>query len=201
MSDLQRTEDWFADRLGKATASRFNDIMKGKAMAGWKNYRAELVIERITGQKEEGYTSKPMQWGIDTEPVARTIYQLRSGNIVEECGFFKHSVLEAGASPDGLIGADGVIEIKSPNSATHIATLSSGKIPTQYYAQIQGQMWITGRQWGDFVSYDPRLPENASIIIVRVERDNPYIARLEQNVTDFLAEVDAEYEFVKGYKA
>lgn len=195
----QRTVDWFQLRLGKATASKFNDIMKGSRLAGWKNYRAELTAQRLTGKNEEGFTSAPMQWGIDNEPLARLHYTLRTRNQVEECGFFEHEELAAGASPDGLIGEDGTLEIKCPNTATHISTLRTGKVPFEYVAQVQGQMWITKRKWADFVSFDPRLPDNANLIIVHVERDEDYILRLEDNVRQFLQEVEDEVAFVKSY--
>lgn len=195
----QRTIDWFQARLGKATASKFNDIMKGPRLAGWKNYRAELAAQRLTGKIEEGFTSAPMQWGIDNEPLARLHYTLRSRNTVESCGFFEHEEIAAGASPDGLIGEDGTLEIKCPNTATHIATLRTGKVPFEYVSQVQGQLWITGRKWADFVSFDPRLPENANLIIVHVERDETYIKELDALVRAFLLEVEEEVKFVSEY--
>lgn len=199
----QRSDEWYQARLGKATASRFHDIMatgyNGKPLAGWKNYRAELVTERLTGTPFETYTSGPMQWGIDNEPLARLHYLLLTGNQVEECGFFEHPELAAGASPDGLINADGSLEIKCPNTATHIETLRTGAIPKMYFAQVQGQLWITGRKRADFVSFDPRLPDNAKIIIIPVERDDAYIEALEGKVKLFLREVEEEVEFVRNY--
>jgi predicted phage-related endonuclease len=140
-----------------------------------------------------------MQWGIDNEPVARLQYSLASGNDVEETGFWLHDELEAGASPDGFIDDDGLLEIKCPNTATHIDTLIKRKLPYQYQAQVQGQMWVTGRKWCDFVSFDPRLPENAQMIIVRVKRDDIYIAELETEIKDFMEEVRDLVEFVKTY--
>lgn len=196
----QRTDAWFQARLGKATASRFNDIMKGPKLAGWRNYRAELVAQRLTGKTEEGFTSAPMQWGTDNEPLARLHYTLRTHNQVEECGFFEHDTLAAGASPDGLVAADGTLEIKCPNTATHINTLHTSKVPFEYVAQVQGQLWITGRQWADFVSFDPRLPDNANIIVIHVDRDDKYIKELESLVAMFLEEVDREIEFISNYK-
>jgi putative phage-type endonuclease len=196
----QRTDDWFKVRLGKATASRFNDIMKGERLAGWKNYRSELAAERLTGQALDNYTSGPMQWGIDNEPLARLLYTLSTGNQVEECGFFEHDSLAAGASPDGLIGNNMTIEIKCPNTATHIETLRSGKVPTQYIAQVQGQLWITKRKRADFVSFDPRLPDNARIIIIPVQRDETYIQQLESFITTFLQQVDDECDFIQNYQ-
>lgn len=199
----QGTDDWFKARLGRATASRFKDIMtkvKYGEAAAVKNYRSELTAECLTGNREETWKSPAMQWGTETEPLARLQYVLNSGNDVEECGFFAHEKIMAGASPDGLIGEDGLLEIKCPNSATHIATLQAQQVPYQYYWQVMGQMWITGRKWCDFVSFDPRMPENAQYFCIRVERDEDEIKKLESEVTEFLETVEQEVEFVKGYK-
>jgi len=141
-----------------------------------------------------------MQWGTDNEPVARLEYELLSGNIVEDTSLWLHDNLDAGASPDGLIGDDGLLEIKCPNTATHLDTLIKKKLPRQYVGQVQGQMWITGRKWCDFVSYDPRLEGKAKLIIIRVDRDDKYIEELETEVRDFLQEVSDLVEFVNNYK-
>jgi putative phage-type endonuclease len=199
----QRTEEWYQARLGKATASRFSDVMaviRTGESAQRRNYRAELVAERLSGVPSNGFTSAPMQWGIDNEPLARLAYELQSGNTVEDAFFETHKTLEAGASPDGYIGKDGLIEIKCPNTATHIETLKTQKLPKQYYAQVQGQLWITNRQWCDFLSFDPRLPDNAQLYLVRVERDESFIKDLEAEVTKFLREVEEEVNFIKEYK-
>lgn len=200
----QRSEEWFKARLGKATGSRFNDVMttlrSGGEAAARKNYRAELVAERLTGVRNEMWTSPAMQWGIDNEPLARLAYELETGNEVEDAPFVPHPEMEAGVSPDGYIGKDGLIEIKCPNTATHIETLKKSEVPRQYIAQVQGQLWITGRKWCDFVSFDPRLPENAQMIVVRVESDPVYQAELEDEITDFLEGVDKECKFIKEYK-
>ncbi len=199
----QRSEEWFKARLGRATASRFNDIM-ARTRSGYgaqrKNYKAELVVETLTGTQNEFYASTAMQWGTDTEPVARLAYILETGNEVEETGFWLDDELGAGASPDGFVGEDGLLEIKCPNTATHLETLERKEVPFQYRAQVQGQMWITGRKWCDFVSYDPRLPENAQMIIIHVERDDEYIKNLAQEVEDFMIEVVEQVEFVRSYK-
>ena len=199
----QRSPEWFAERLGKATASRFGDIMAktrtGEAAAR-RNYRAQLVAERLTGEREEMRTSSSMQWGVDTEATARLEYELQTGYTVLECGMFNHETLNAGASPDGLVETDGLLEIKCPNTATHIETLKRKTVPYQYFWQVIGQLWLTGREWCDFVSYDPRLPDNAQMIIIRVERDEEYIKQLEDEVTKFLAEVDEEEQFIKEYQ-
>jgi putative phage-type endonuclease len=195
----QRSEDWFLQRLGKATASKFNIIMAGPKYAGWKNYRADLVTERLTGMRNDFYQSAEMQWGTDTEPLARLFYSLKTGNQVEEVGFIEHPILATGASPDGLIGEDGGVEYKCPNTATHIATLRTGKVPSIYMPQVMGGMWMTGRNWWDFVSFDPRLTENAKMIILHVKRDEEYITLLKEKVSQFLQEVDEEVQFVQNY--
>ncbi len=199
----QGSDDWFEARLGRATASRFKDVMlkirSGEA-AGRKNYRFELVAERLTGERQEGFTTAAMQWGTETEPVARLKYELSTGNDVEETGFFAHPELMAGASPDGLIGDDGILEIKCPNTATHIETLRKRNVPSTYYWQVQGQLWITGRKWCDFVSFDPRLLENAQYFSVRVERNEQHIRELESEVREFLNEVEQEINFIKTFE-
>lgn len=198
MQPQQRTPEWYADRLGRATASRFKDIMAGENTAGYRNYRAELVVERLTGQRLPHITTMAMQWGIDTEPLARLRYLLATKNQVEECGFFKHDTLMAGASPDGLVGKDGLLEIKCPNPATHLQSLRGG-VPSQYMWQVIGQLWITGRKWADFVSFDPRMPDNAALVITRMEASTVLINSLAVRVEKFLLSVDAEVEYVKNY--
>lgn len=199
----QRSEEWLKARLGIATGSKFGDIVavtRSGYAACRKNYAAELLIERLTGRNTEYFESPAMAWGTKYEPSARLAYELHTGNEVEETGFWKLHDLDAGASPDGLVGTDGLLEIKCPNTATHLETLSTKKIPRQYVAQVQGQMWVTERQWCDFVSFDPRLPENAQMIIIRVNRDDVYINNLKDEVTSFLNEVEAQVEFVQNYK-
>ncbi len=200
----QRTDEWYEARLGKATASRFKDIMAktqaGVPAAGRRNYAAQLLVERLTGQQAERFKTSSMDWGTDTEELARTTYLLRTGNTVDEVGFIEHSFLMAGASPDGLIGDDGTIEIKCYNTANHIAALRTGTMPKEHIPQVQGQLWITGRQWCDFVSFEPTLPANAQLFIQRVRRDDEYIEKLEVEVALFLDDVDADIEFIKNYK-
>lgn len=198
MQPQQRTPEWYADRLGRATASKFKDIMAGENTAGYKNYRAELVVERLTGVPLPSFTSAAMQWGIDTEPLARLRYLLATKNQVQECGFFKFDDIMAGASPDGLVGKDGLLEIKCPNTATHLVSLRGG-IPVTYFWQIVGQQWVTGRKWTDFVSFDPRLPDNAQLVITRVKRQDAAIEKLAAKVQKFLLSVDAEEAYVKNY--
>lgn len=202
----QRSDEWFEARLGKATGSRFGDIMaqtRGKTeAAARKNYRAQLVSERLTSEKESSYTTAAMQWGVDNEDTARLAYELETGLTVATTGMYIHDTLAAAVSPDGLVETDGLLEIKCPNTATHIETLKRKTVPQHYYWQVIGQLWLTGRDWCDFVSYDPRLIENAQMIIIRVLREEVAddIEKLAQAVEDFLEEVDADVKFIQEYK-
>lgn len=189
----QGSEEWKNLRLGKVTASRVADVLaktKSGASASRKNYMAQLLCERLTGRQEESFTNAAMQRGIDLEPVARANYMLETGEIVQEVGFIDHPTIEYfGASPDGLIGDDGLIEIKCPNTATHLETLKNRKPDNKYIIQMQVQMACTGRKWCDFVSYDDRLPEDLAYICVRINRDDDHIAEIEKAVSEFLLEL------------
>jgi putative phage-type endonuclease len=200
----QRTDEWYKARLGKVTASKVADVMaktKTGVSASRANYLSDLVVERLTGQQAEFYQNDAMQWGTDTEPQARMAYEAHKNVLVDEEGFIDHpSISNFGCSPDGLVGSDGLIEIKCPNSKTHIDTLLSGKAPSKYIPQMQTQMAVTGRQYCDFVSFDPRLPEDLQLFIIRVERDDEYIAKLEEEVSAFLKEVDETVTKLKGVK-
>lgn len=189
----QRSDEWFKARAGKVTASRIADVMartKTGYGAGRKNYMAQLTIERLTGEPVETYSNAAMQWGTDTEPFAREAYEAREGVLVIEEGFVPHPSLNAGASPDGLVGNDGLIEIKCPNSATHIETIRSGKVEDKYLKQMQFQMLCCNRAWCDFLSFDPRLPEGLDYWLTRVERDDKMIEDIEAEVEVFLMELD-----------
>lgn len=194
MSEIvQGTPEWHALRLGKATASRIADVCartKTGYGASRKNYMAELVAERLTGTRSEGFTNAAMQWGTDQEPEARIAYEFYRDATVTEVAFVMHpSIADTGASPDGLVGDDGLVEIKSPNTATHIETLLGGTVPEKYVLQMQWQMACTGRKWCDFASFDPRLPESMRLFVARIERDPARIAELETEVIAFLREV------------
>ena len=196
----QRDADWYAARIGKATASRFKDaiatLKSGDPAQAQRDYVTELVVERLTGQRVQKYVTAAMQWG-DHEPEARTAYERVTGTSVEETGFVAHDTLLAGCSPDGLVDWDGLIEIKCPyNSAVHIETLLNG-MPAEHTAQIQGQMWITGRQWCDFVSFDPRMPVELQLHVQRIQRDPSFIADLEAKVTSFLQQVGTQVEALR----
>lgn len=190
----QRTPEWFQQRLGKATASKIADIVartKSGYSASRANYRAQLVCERLTGVPQDSFTNAAMQWGTETEPQARAAYCFHRDADAIECGFFDHPTIPmSGASPDGLIGDDGLLELKCPNTATHIETLLGKAAPAKYVHQMQWQMACTGRAWCDFASFDPRLPEEMRLFVVRLHRDDAMIAELEREVTAFLAEVD-----------
>jgi len=189
----QRTDAWFAARCGRVTASRIADVMartKSGYGASRATYLAQLVSERLTGEVAPSFSSPAMEWGTEKEPEARAAYSAKTCEIVEETGFHKHPTLEAGASPDGLVGADGLVEIKCPNSATMIEYLRTRQIPQKYILQMQFQMLCTGREWCHFVAYDPRLGERLQLLIIRVERDPALIAEIESEVTQFLKELD-----------
>ena len=189
----QGSIEWFAERCGKVTASRVADVI-ARTKTGWgasrANYMAQLVAERLTGNVAESYSNAAMQWGIDMEPEARKTYEFFTNNTVEPASFVPHrSIADTGASPDGYVGADGLVEIKCPNTATHIETLLAGSVAGKYVTQIQWQLACTGRAWCDFVSFDPRMPATMSTFIKRVPRDDAMIASLEADVIDFLNEL------------
>ena len=190
----QRTEEWYTARAGKVTASRVADVIartKTGYGASRATYMAELVIERITGQPVEKFSSPAMQWGTEKEPEALSAYQVETGALVEQVGFVLHpDIPGSGASPDGLISADGLIEIKSPNSATHLDTLLQQKIPDRYQVQMLWQMACTGRAWCDFVSFDPRLPEHLQLFVVRYEPKPEELTKIEADLVAFLNEVN-----------
>lgn len=190
----QGTESWLAARLGKVTASRVADVIaktKTGCGASRANYAAELVAERLTGASAERYTNAAMIWGTEKEPDARAAYEFYTGETVELIGFVNHpTIRNAGASPDGRVAADGLVEIKCPNTATHIETLLGGAVPSKYITQMQWQMACEGRAWCDFVSFDPRLPESMSLFVKRIARDEAMISMLEKEVAAFLREID-----------
>jgi putative phage-type endonuclease len=190
----QGSEAWLSARAGHVTASRFKDVLakiKTGESASRRNYRLQLVTERLTGRPCDSYTNAAMEWGTATEPHARAAYETSRGLMVDETGFILHPAIAwVGCSPDGLIGADGGCEIKCPHQSTvHVETLECG-MPTEHRAQVQGTLWVTGRKWWDFISFDPRLPDHLQLYIARIERDDAYIATLEDEVRKFLAEVE-----------
>ena len=195
----QGTPEWHEARLGKVTASRIADVMaktKSGYGAGRKNYMAELLAERLTGTWAEGFTSAAMQHGTDTEPMARAEYEFATGTMVEEVGFVQHPTIEmSGASPDGFVGYDGMVEIKCPNTATHLDTLINRTVDLKYMRQMQWQMVCAERNWCDFVSYDNRLPEEYRLCIIRFERIDSQ--EMTEAVELFLRELDELIREVK----
>lgn len=181
-------------RCGRVTASKIADMLT-KTKTGWgagrANYRALLVAERLTGVVAETFTNAAMEWGTATEAEARSCYAMIKGADVASIDFATHpTITMSGASPDGLVAADGLVEIKCPNTATHIETLLGGSVPGKYRFQMLWQMACTGRAWCDFVSYDPRMPEDMRMFVRRLDRDDAAIAELETEVRRFLAEID-----------
>jgi putative phage-type endonuclease len=156
----------------------------------------ELLVERVTGVPTEHYVNAAMQWGTDQEPNAREEYEIRYGVEVELVGYVAHPEMDyAGASPDGLVGDDGLIEIKCPATATHIETILGGKVPRKYLLQMQWQMSCTDRQWCDFVSYDPRIDDaRLNLYCTRVQRDDALIAEIEAEVRKFEQELQIMQE-------
>jgi putative phage-type endonuclease len=202
---IQGSPEWFAARLGKVTASKVADVMattKSGPAASRQNYMMDLLCQRLTGTIEQGFTNAAMQRGTEMEPIARSAYEARNGLFVTEVGLIDHPTLEGfAASPDGLVGDDGMIEIKNPNTATHIAFMRTGKPDGRYIWQMLAQMACTGRAWCDFVSFDDRLPEPLQFASVRIMRDDAKIADMLAGVTAFLKELaDLEAEMLKRMK-
>ena len=190
----QQSDAWFESRLGRVTASRVSDVI-AKTKSGYStsrdNYMAQLICERLTNQKSESFTNAAIVHGVETEPLARAAYEAFTDVLVDEVGFVPHpSIQMAGASPDGLVGDDGLIEIKCPNTATHIETLLSQTVPGKYFTQMQFQLACTGREWCDFVSFDNRLPPELQMFVKRVPRDEVYIRLIEAEIVQFIAELD-----------
>lgn len=192
----QRSAEWFAQRAGKFTGSRFVDVLArnkrtGEPLKAYHDLIWQVVVERMTRQPVEGASGYALQWGQDVEPFAREAYEFETGSIVTESEFINHPAFDfAGCSPDGLIGDDKGLEMKCPkSSAVHLERFIDG-VPEEYIPQIQGCMWVTGRKSWDFVSYDPRMPESHRLLIITVQRDDEFISNLEKAVLE--AEVKAQ---------
>jgi putative phage-type endonuclease len=195
----QGSHEWLQERCGKVTASRIADVMAkrrdGQPSADRANYRAQLIAERLTGCVAQSFTNAAMIHGTETEPEARRAYEFFVDRDVQQVGFVPHpEIAMAGASPDGLVGSDGLLELKCPNTATHIETLLTGRIADKYHKQMQFQMACTGRDWCDFASYDNRMPERMRLFVKRVARDASEITEIEEEVKAFLAEIDETVE-------
>lgn len=200
----QGSEAWYQARCGSLGASAVADAL-ARTKSGWgasrANVAARIIAERLTGVPQESYTNAAMARGTETEPQARAAYAFMHDADVVECGLFPHPKISGThASPDGLIGDDGLLEIKCPQTATHLDYLLSGKVPSRYVTQINWQLACTGRQWCDFVSFDPRLPADLQLFVRRIERDDAVIAEMEREVEVFLAEVEAKLKALENLR-
>ena len=184
----QGTEEWDVIRCGKITASRFSDVMAKGAGKTRKSYMMKILAERLSGMKQDSYSNDSMQWGIEKEQEAREYYESVNGVVVRQVGFVEENDY-LGCSPDGLVGEDGLLEIKCPNTATHIQYILDGKFPSIYKAQVQGQMLICNRSWCDFVSFDPRV-EDRPYLPIRVNRDTKYHGELSEQIEKFISDLD-----------
>jgi putative phage-type endonuclease len=198
----QGTPEWLELRRGKVTASRVADILaktKTGTSVSRQNYLIELALQRITKTIEPSYTNSYMEWGTATEPQARVAYEVHTNNFVDQVPFIDHSTIqEFGCSPDGLVGADGLLEIKCPSSATHWEYFKAKEPPKKYFIQMQAQMAVTKAKWCDFVSFDPRFPERSQLLIVNVPRDAEFILYMEAEIKQFLNEVSIEVKLMEN---
>jgi len=199
---VQGTPEWLAARAGRVTASMISNVLMKPETAGFRDYQAQLVAEILTGKPQgSDYTNIHMQFGSETEPLARSAYEAETGFSVDEVGLCIHPTIErAGASPDGLVGNSGLVEIKCPKVATHLAYLIAGVVPAGYKNQMMWQMACTGLDWCDFVSFRPDLPEHLQLFIVRFKRESAKILELETAVISFLSTVDAMLAKLKKVK-
>ena len=198
----QGTPEWLAARAGKVTASAISNVLMKPETAGFRDYQAQIVAEILTGKPQgSDYTNAAMQFGTETEPLARSAYEAETGFSVDQVGMVIHPTIDrAGASPDGLVGDSALVEIKCPKVSTHLSYLIAGVVPTTYKNQMAWQMACTGRAWCDFVSFRPDLPENLQLFVVQYKRDEAKIAELETAVISFLVGVDQMIEKLKGVK-
>ena len=195
----QGSQAWLESRMGKATASALSNVMMAKTAAGYQNYMAQLICERLTGEPVETFKSAAMEHGTETEPQARAFYELDTGNEVVECGFIPHPTLaNSGASPDGLIGDDGGLEIKAPQPAKHIKNLMGGTIDKAYMLQMQWGMACTGREWWDFVSFNQSFPAHLQLHVQKVKRDQEMIEDITAAVTSFLSEMESKLRVLEA---
>jgi len=202
----QGSAEWLASRAGRVTASRISDVLakvKTGEAAARRDYRAQIVAEILTGKpQDEGYVNDAMKHGTENEPFARSAYEVSRGILVDQVGLVLHPEIDrAAASPDGLADKDGLLEIKCPKTATHLEYLLAGEVPSKYRPQMLWQMACTGRAWCDFVSFDPRLPQDLQLFVVRLQRDDKAIQEMEKEVRKFLEEVDAVIDQLKSRKA
>lgn len=191
----QQTAEWLQERTGRITASRVKDVMarlkNGAPASERKRYLIELVSERLTGMAAEHYVTPAMDWGSEQERHARAAYEVESGNEVDKVGMAIHPNIPCfSASPDGSIGADGLFEAKCPTTPKHLEWMLAGEVPDEHKDQCYAEMACWEREWVDFVSFDPRVPERHQLLIKRLPRDDKRIAEIEFAVAEFNAEVD-----------
>jgi putative phage-type endonuclease len=201
----QRSPEWFAARAGRLTGSVAADMLatiKSGEAAARRDLRMRLVCERLTGQpQEDSFVNAAMQRGIDMEPMAFSAYEAQTGLVAVRSGFLSHALHMAGCSLDGHVGNfEGIVELKCPKSSTHLKYLREGGIPKDYLPQILHNLWISGAQWCDFLSFDDRFPADMQVFYVRVERDDKAIAEYEAKALAFLGEVETEVNSLKGWK-
>lgn len=192
----QGTDLWKQLRLGHITASNIDNVMakgKGNAESITRNkYKMRLVAERLTNQSIESFSSAAMEWGVEQEQFACMAYEIKQNTLVERTGFWLHPTIKwIGVSPDRLVGEKGILEAKCPQTTTHLDYIFADKMPAEYVKQVQCQLWVTGREWCDFISFDPRLPQKNQLFVKRVERDEELIKEMEQESIKFLAEVES----------
>lgn len=194
----QRTDEWRQARLGRVTGSRAADVVatlkSGGEAAARRDYRMELIIERLTGQScEDGFVTKEMQRGIELEPFAFAAYEANVGRVVDKVGFVSSIDRMTGSSPDGVIGDfEGILEVKCPKSATHVGYLRAGVLPKDYEPQVTHNLWVTGARWCDFVSFDDRLPLKLQFFRVLVVLTDEQRSAYAAQVGRFLTQVDLE---------
>lgn len=196
----QHSDEWFAARLGLATASCFSQVLaKGEGKTR-TTYMIKLAAERLTGKPTESYSNAHMERGTEQEPYARMAYEAMTGNAVQEVGFFRHPVLAAGCSPDGLIDEDGGLELKSCIPTVQIVRYQKGGLPAEYRAQVQGSLWLTGREFWDFASFSPDMPEHLQLYVYRAFPDREFFAALDTEVPRFLKELDQLVADLRRFK-
>lgn len=199
----QGSRAWVEARLGKVTSSRLADVLRGGRSGGLskaaETYMLQLISEILTGEPADDIRSKPIMWGNQHEDGARASYQFDRDCNVTQTGFVPHPEIEGfGGSPDSLVGNDGILEIKCPfNSTVHLTTLLTQQVPEEYEPQVQGNLCATGRQWCDFVSYDPRMPAGADIVVIRVDRDEVFIEEIEDRVKRFIDHLNRKLDKVR----
>ena len=198
----QGSPEWLAARAGKVTASMISNVLAKPETAAYRDYQAQIVAELLTGKPQgSDFTNAAMEFGTENEPFARSAYEVSRGIMVDEVGLVLHPTIDrAGASPDGLVGSDGLVEIKCPKVATHLAYICAGVVPTKYKNQMLFQMICAERAWCDFVSFRPDLPEHLQLFVIRFQRDETKIKELTTAVNSFLVQVDEMLKKLKGIK-